>query len=422
VYRLLTFLVAVCVVATTPAVSAAKAPKKKTRAVCVHTKKKKPAKAKKKKRRGTRAHAARAHRPPAKKHHRRNSCKRKKAKRHVPPRSAPAPAAPAATAPPPQPPVAAPPVAPTLFSPTSPWNAPLAPTEGLDPASPLIAGALSREVQREINAGTGPWISELQYSTPIYVVAADHPRVRVKVDTGSWGATLQRALDQGVPIPAGARPAAGADAHMTVYQPSRDMLWDFFGTSSKSDGWHVRWGGAMRNVSNSPGYFTNQSWSGLSSWNWGSTATSLPAIAGTVTIAELRNGSINHALALAVPEACSRSFTWPAQRTDGTSTTADCIPEGARFRLDPTLDLSQLQLPRITRLLAEAAQRYGMIVRDTTHNSVGFYAEDPSPTGSDPYHGPQGFYEGMAPWQFLPPFPWSRLQLLKMRTCTSGPC
>jgi hypothetical protein len=212
---------------------------------------------------------------------------------------------------------------------------------------------------------------------------------------------------------------------MTIYQPSSDTLWEFWQAVKKTDGWHASWGGAMRGVSKNPGYYSSSVWASLSpweGWNWGSTATSLPIVAGTIMLDDLRRGRIDHALAIDIPDACAATFSWPAQRTDGTLMTNDCLPEGARLRLDPTLDLTKLALPTITRLLAEAAQRYGLIVRDKTGHALSFYAEDPTPTGTSPYYGASGFYGGLAPWNFLPQFPWDRLQLLRMTLCSSAPC
>jgi hypothetical protein len=315
--------------------------------------------------------------------------------------------------------------APRLFAENSVWNAPLAATAPLDPSSKVRSAAFLAEIRREMKAATGPWIMERTYSTPLYTVGATQPRVKVKLDTGPWGERLQEVYGEGVPIPDNARPAAGTDGHMTVYQPSTDTLWEFWRAKELADGWHANWGGAMRNVSQSPGYYTGSAWEGLTGrtgWNWGATATSLPVIAGTVTIAELRRGRIDHALALDVPFPCKGWFTWPAQRMDGTSTAPDCMPEGAHLRLDPRLDLSKLDLPPITRKLAEAAQRYGMIVRDGTSHATGFFAEDPAPTGSDPYNGPNGFYGGKRPNKFLPQFPWAHVQLLRMTPCTRSPC
>jgi hypothetical protein len=311
-----------------------------------------------------------------------------------------------------------------LFAASSVWNVGVG-TAAVDRSSARRMGALVTVIKQEVSAGTGPWISDTSHSTPFYVVGKEQPRTAVKLDTGSWGAQLQAAFAEGVPIPQGAVPAAGTDGHMTVYQPTTDTLWEFWKAVHRADGWHASWGGVMRHVSSNPGYYTGSSWPGItgpSGWNWGSTATSLPVIAGTIRIDELKAGVIPHALAMSIPEACARVFTWPAQRTDGASRARNCLPEGARLRLDPRLDLSTLDLPRMTRRLAEAAQRYGIIVRDVTHHSVGFYAEDPTPTGTNPYLGPNGLYDGLRPWSFLPQFPWARLQLLKLTQCTAAPC
>jgi hypothetical protein len=313
-----------------------------------------------------------------------------------------------------------------LFAPTSVWNAPLSSNAPLDPTSGARIAALTEHIQNEVQAGTGPWMATSSYSTPLYVVSASQPQVPVTLDgAAGWGDSLQAALNQGVPIPSNAHPASGTDGQMTVYQPATDTLWEFWRASHRSDGWHASWGGAMRNVSQSPGYYTDHVWAGLSSsqgYNWGSTASSLPVVAGVIRMDELRLGQIHHALAVAVPDACSGRFAWPAQRTDGGSADASCIPEGAHLRLDPSLNLAALNLPPITLELAQAAQRYGLIVRDVTHNAFQFYAEDPTPTGTDPYYSANGLFDGLPPWKFLPQFPWSHLQLLKMLLCTSAPC
>jgi len=83
-------------------------------------------------------------------------------------------------------------------------------------------------------------------------------------------------------------------------------------------------------------------------------------------------------LALTIPEPAAGRFVWPANRTDGTSTSPTAIPEGTRFRLDPKLNVAALGLPPMGAAIALAAQRYGMIVRDRGGGVV-LYAEDPRP-------------------------------------------
>ena len=87
------------------------------------------------------------------------------------------------------------------------------------------------------------------------------------------------------------------------------------------------------------------------------------------------------------------------------------IPEGTIFRLDPKLDLKSLHLPRLVEMMAEAAQRYGIIVRDKTLHAIGFYAEDPTPLGTNPY---TRLFDGKSPSELLASFPWKYLQVVKI--------
>jgi len=303
-----------------------------------------------------------------------------------------------------------------FFAPDSVWNAPLPDNAPLDPQSTPITSAFRAEIARELAARTGPWIQTTDYSTPIYTVGPGQPRVRIALDvTASYGATLQRAFAS-VPLPADARPATGADGHLTVYQPSTDSLWEFWQLRRLTDGWHASWGGAMQRVSLSAGYFSAASWPGAGT-HWGATATSLPLVAGTMLVSELLAGKVDHALALSVPNARAGVFAFPAQRTDGTSTDSVALPEGARLRLDPQLNIDALNLPPLVRTMAVAAQRYGMIVRDKTNAATGFFAEDPTPTGVNPY---VQLFGGQWPVDLLAAFPWDHVQLLRMQLSSTG--
>jgi hypothetical protein len=66
----------------------------------------------------------------------------------------------------------------------------------------------------------------------------------------------------------------------------------------------------------------------------------------------------------------------PATSSDGQSSGADTIPEGARLQLDPSLDLSTLGLQPWQRTIARALQQYGMFVGDTG-DTVGLSAVNP---------------------------------------------
>ena len=148
-------------------------------------------------------------------------------------------------------------------------------------------------------------------------------------------------------------------------------------TAATPGEWHAAWGGRMRGVSTHPGFYrrvTDPAGVVVEDASWGSTASSLPVAGGMITLEDLRAGKIDHALQLLLPFPKSGTWSWPAQRTDGTDTRAAGIPEGAHFRINPTLNIASLNLPPITRMMAEAAQKYGMIVNDGTATAVGFRA------------------------------------------------
>jgi len=301
------------------------------------------------------------------------------------------------------------------------WNQLLANNAPLDPGSAAMASGLVTEVAREVPLNIGPWISPTAH---VYTVGPNTPTVTVQLDspTLSWRVSLQAAFTA-VPIPANAQPEAGSDSEMTVWQPSTDKLWEFDHMRLLSDGWHAAWGGAIQNVSQSPGYYNATSWPGAASY-WGATASSLPHAAGVITQADLQQGHIDHALAINLPYPRAGVWAWPAQRGDGTGTAPDAIPEGAHLRLDPNLNLDALNLPPLVYMMAEAAQKYGMIVRDQTHWCIGFYIEDPTITGRAPYWingqlSPDSPFQGKLPSQLLMQFPWSSVQVLKM--ALSGP-
>jgi hypothetical protein len=286
----------------------------------------------------------------------------------------------------------------------------------LDPNSATIMSAFRKEIAAEEETQRGPWINIKAYSVPIYTVPAGQPTVRVGVLNHPRAYSLQSAWDA-VPLPPTAQPAPGSDAELVVWQPSTNRLWEFWRLQHGAEGWGASWGGAMQNVTTDPGVYTTNAWTGAKT-SWGASASSLSIAGGLITLEDLEHGQINHALAIAVPNVRAEQYATPAQRTDGASTNPASLPEGAHLRLDPTLNLATLHLPRLTLMLAEAAQRYGIYVRDGAYDVTSFFSQDPIPTGTNPYEGPTGYLEGHYPNQILAPFPWNHLQLLKMELHT----
>ena len=290
----------------------------------------------------------------------------------------------------------------TPFAASSIWNAPLAPNVPVAGNSAALVGELERQVSRY-----GTWINTDSYSTPIYTVAVSQPRVPVTLDTpptNPSAAKLAGVFRSGVPIPSSARPAPGTDGDLVVWQPTTDTMWEMWNARLVGKSWHARWGGRMDDVGRSPGYFTDPS-------DWGIAATSLALLGGVMRISDLRAGHIDHALGISIPQARSGVVAWPAQRSDGNLNSPDAIPEGTRFRLDPRLDLSRLNLPPLTRLIAQAAQRYGLFVRDQS-GAVCFYGEQVTQPGTNPYTGPGGAFGSLSPKAITAAFPWRYLEVV----------
>jgi hypothetical protein len=302
-----------------------------------------------------------------------------------------------------------------LFAPGSVWNARVPDHPALDPNSEAISNTLLQMTQTHT-----VWIDTDAYSTPIYTVGPDQPRVPVRLTSWRSQTSMANLLRQGIPIPRAAQPATGSDAHLTVWQPSKDRLWDLWGSAKSGGKWTAQTADAFNHVSQSPGYSSTESWPPFTDQTWTSTATSLPVSAGTMTVGQIRRGRIGHALALDIPGARAGEYSWPAQQTDGYDNSAASIPEGAHFVLKRGYNCGKLKL-RIAHTICWAAKYRGLIVRDQAPG-VGLYAEDPVRFGSgakDPYYGSSKLFGGEYPNRFLAPdrFPWSQMKLLKMHLC-----
>jgi hypothetical protein len=166
-------------------------------------------------------------------------------------------------------------------------------------------------------------------------------------------------------------------------------------------------------------------WPGVSyseGWSWGATGTSIPVAAGLIRASEIAAGYIPHAIAASVPDACASWFVSPAQRSDGNDANFNnCVPEGARLRLDPSLNVDALPLSPIARVIARAAQQYGIIVRDVTHSTFTFYGEDPKSAGTLVY-GAGGPLGDVGHYSMFSGFPWRSLQVIAAKQCKAAPC
>lgn len=213
--------------------------------------------------------------------------------------------------------------------------------------------------------------------------------------------------------------------------------------------WEASWGGEINNVSTSDGIFPNDG---------GATATSLPLLGGVVRIDELEAGKIDHVMNLSlednfyatttgtapnttttfpanVTDPGNKAYSWPATRNDGGSSSTLAIPEGQRFILDPSLNLTtysaQHPLTPVAMAIAVAAQKYGFVVDDsagsvnsrlgdpTTYTVAGLanpYTTGPGVGGVN--NGNKGLFGGSG--SVMANFPWNDLQALPFNYGEAG--
>ena len=296
-----------------------------------------------------------------------------------------------------------------LFGPTSVWRQDVR-SAPVNPNSRALVAGLNEQVSTLYNGVAAFNVSN--YSTNVYSVAATQPRVDVAWDNCQKKTYTPKGLlgpggqFTAVPIPDDAVPARGNDGQLTIYSAATDQLWEFWQAKRVGGRWQACWGGRIDRVSTSPGYFSD---------GFGVAATGLSFSAGAIGIKDVQAGSIDHALSLQVVwPAKWTTFSWPAQRSDGFSTDPNAIPEGLRFRLDPSVDVESLNLTPIGKMVARAAQRYGFIVTDKA-GAVALTAESGSAvkaaTGVDPWTKLMG---STPHYEVMRGFPWDRLQALPM--------
>ncbi len=247
-----------------------------------------------------------------------------------------------------------------IFSPDSFWYGRIPEAAPQHPQS----ARLVKELLSQINTGRGRVnINYKAYSSPVYFAAVSTSRVTVSqwnCQNKKSGFPSKRLAEhwQSVPIPADARPSAGSDAEMTIYERNSDTVWEFWRARRIDGKWSACWGGRISDASKNNGYFDGAG---------GATATGLPFLGGQITAEELLRGEIRHVIGIAVKRVASRDvFYWPAQRSDGgmPANMEAQIPEGARFRLSPSVNVDELPMGHIGKVIAKAAQQYGFVVWD----------------------------------------------------------
>ena len=254
------------------------------------------------------------------------------------------------------------------FAADSPWNTPIA-GDRVDPkSSRWMREARIRVARVEQNDGssrverrriaTGLTVNVTRWTVPVFsnVQADAVERIAVcrQFDCGPDAVSS-------VVIPADACPDPRYDGWMTVIDNDARTALDFWRARCEADG-SISYHYVKKWELDGPGF---QEPTGVSARGSG-----LPLFAGLITPQEIRDGQIEHALAISVPGAATRRYVQPASRTDGTGL-PDSLPEGARIRLKPGGEKLLTKTfvrngteRRTAAAIIAALERYGAIVVD----------------------------------------------------------
>jgi hypothetical protein len=145
-----------------------------------------------------------------------------------------------------------------------------------------------------------------------------------------------------------------------------------------NDSWQASWGNRI--ALDSIGVYPN----GMSSLGSG-----IAGAAGLIWPQELQIGIIQQKLVFTVPpQVCAAGGpVSPATESDGTSTGADTIPEGAILQLDPSIDVDDTShgFTKLEKIIAKAMQDYGVIIGDVGSSEFGVRAVSPLSYPNNPY-------------------------------------
>ncbi|MDQ3986730.1 MAG: hypothetical protein M3280_09565 [Actinomycetota bacterium] len=252
------------------------------------------------------------------------------------------------------------------FSAASYWNSPLPLDAPVDPRSRAMVAYLERDSAYDHIrlAGTE---SDGGWGEPIYWARPTDPVYNVR----STRYDLPNEFSS-IRIPLGARPAATPDRQMTIYDLLGGGVYKLWQAryDPGSDTWTAGGGSFYYLRSNGLHGSLKESDEPRNDGHRG-----VPPAIHAVRWDEIRTGAIDHVLKVSINTPAMR-HAWPMIGSDGDSLDPSAPPQGARLRIKPSVDLSQLDLSPAALVLATALQRYGVIVGDSSGAAVSMKLEN----------------------------------------------
>jgi hypothetical protein len=283
------------------------------------------------------------------------------------------------------------------YAPTSFWNTPIAANAAIDANS---AGMISYAIASYANganlANTSAW--GMSYVTTTATGSKNYTVACTQYCTSS---------SISFPIPAGTLANTGSDHHLAVINTTTNTELDMWEASynSSNDTWSA----------GSLGTTSTVGWGAMCALGQlcnGEVAAGFAMLGGAIRPEEIAAGLIPHALSITTPATKSGYIACPATHTDGSSSNANAIPEGARIQLNPSFNVAAQSWSTWQKTIAYALQTYGAYVSDTS-GSLALYAVNDMNSGNTTWAsvGMSGSGESLS---FLP---WSEFQVIQMTQC-----
>jgi len=236
-----------------------------------------------------------------------------------------------------------------VFPADNPWNRrvdrlPVA------PGSARLIRSIGLDAHFHADFGSGRWDGG-PIGIPYTVVGGSQRRVRVSFDYADESDRGPYPIPPGAPIEGGRQ--ADGDRHVLVVDRAACRLYELFDARPLDGGraWHAGSGATwdLRSDALRPSGWTSADAAGL------------PILPGLARYPEVAQGAIRHALRFTAPRTRT-AFVWPARHQAGESGDRSLPPMGLRVRLKRSVSLRGL--PRQARAIAQAMQRYGLMLAD----------------------------------------------------------
>ncbi|MFT4225576.1 LamG domain-containing protein [Micropruina sp.] len=264
------------------------------------------------------------------------------------------------------------PVSSRIFASSSPFYQKLPNSTPAASDSNALVSSLKKQAHKYYGTATTPnvAVNTGKFSTPLYVARNSDPVYDITAwncqsHTASVAVYLNAQL-KNIHIPNDMQPDPSSDGSVAIYNPDSKELVELWKARKSGGKWQACWGGKIANADKSSGVFSG---------TFGSSASGMSLWGTIIREQELLNGRIDHVVSLAIPQTKKGSVSWPAVRTDGWWSGSE-LSIGQMLRLPASLNIDAMKLSPTARVIAKAAQEYGIIITDTS-GSVSFAAENP---------------------------------------------